>query len=161
MKKIKMIGKTIFFLSLVFLQVLSRPTEQERVALWLEKNVWPPNWQEESESYRANKIEREKEIMQIPGADERWENWMQFTQGQMVPKFTQRGFDLIDTPPEVHAKLLNAVQAAIDDIDSIPFEEDTQAIYGDFPPKFLDITSMAWEVIEELKEVNGNAVLLI
>jgi hypothetical protein len=25
-------------------------------------------------------IQREAEIMDIPGANERWENWMQFTQ---------------------------------------------------------------------------------
>lgn len=70
-----------------------RPTEQERVALWKQKNVWPPNWQQESDAYKMHQLEREIEIMQLPGSDERWENWMQFTQGQLVPKFTEKGIN--------------------------------------------------------------------
>lgn len=61
--------------------VWGRPTEEERVRLWHEKNVWPPTWQPESPGYRALMESREQEIMQLTGADERWENWMQYTQG--------------------------------------------------------------------------------
>jgi hypothetical protein len=50
-------------------------SESERVALWHQKHSWPPKWQQESQSYRALMEEREKEIMQLTGADERWENW--------------------------------------------------------------------------------------
>jgi hypothetical protein len=25
----------------------------------------------------------------------RWENWMQYTQSRLVPKFTEKGFDII------------------------------------------------------------------
>ena len=32
---------------------------------------------------------REAEIMKIAGSDERWENWLQFTQSRLVPKFTE------------------------------------------------------------------------
>jgi hypothetical protein len=44
----------------------------------------------------------------------RWENWLQFTQSRLVPKFTEVGFEIIDTPPEVHQKLVNAVESAIE-----------------------------------------------
>ena len=27
--------------------------------------------------------------MSIPASDERWENWLQFTQSRLVPKFTE------------------------------------------------------------------------
>ena len=30
--------------------------------------------------------------MAIPGGNERWENWLQFTQSRLVPKFTPHGF---------------------------------------------------------------------
>lgn len=55
-----------------------RATEMERIQDWHDRGeVWPPQWQEESEAYRLHMKQREEEIMQIPGADERWENWMQ------------------------------------------------------------------------------------
>jgi hypothetical protein len=44
----------------------------------------------------------------------RWENWLQFTQSRLVPKFTEVGFEIIDTPPEVHRKLVNAVESAVE-----------------------------------------------
>lgn len=150
----------IFNIFLLFLSVFGqredeppRPSESERVELWYEAgNVWPPNWQEEYPEYRAHQLKREKEIMAIPGADERWENWMQFTQAQLVPKFTETGFDLVRTPEHIQKRLLAAVKGALDDFDNIPYEEGVQAIYGSNPPKFVDITKVAWEVIDELTE---------
>lgn len=50
-------------------------SEQERVEHWHQKHTWPPQWHHESQSYRALMEEREREIMQLTGADERWENW--------------------------------------------------------------------------------------
>lgn len=38
---------------------------------------------------RALYAAREAEIMAIEGSDERWENWLQFTQSRLVPKFTE------------------------------------------------------------------------
>jgi hypothetical protein len=37
----------------------------------------------------------------------------------MVPKFTERGFELIQTPPHVQAKLRAAVDKAVADFVSI------------------------------------------
>ena len=37
---------------------------------------WPPKWQIESEGYENLMRFREKEIMSLTGADERWENWL-------------------------------------------------------------------------------------
>jgi hypothetical protein len=36
---------------------------------------WPPKWQIENEGYEKLMAFREKEIMSLTGADERWENW--------------------------------------------------------------------------------------
>lgn len=63
--------------------VSSRPTEQERVRLWHETHTWPPTWNEESPGYRALMENREREIMELTGSDERWENWMQFVQSRL------------------------------------------------------------------------------
>ena len=35
--------------------------------------------------------QREIELQHLPGANERWENYMQYTQSRMVPRFTEKG----------------------------------------------------------------------
>jgi hypothetical protein len=42
--------------------------------------VWPYKWQDETEGYMESQLGREKEIMQLTGSNERWENWMQYIQ---------------------------------------------------------------------------------
>ena len=129
--------------------------EHERVRLWHERNTWPPTWQPESDSYRRVMEAREAEIMQLTGADERWENWMQFVQGRMLPKFTDVGFAVIQTPPEVQAKLKKAIDAAVADFDNIPEELGVKdSIYGNLPPKFVELGGLAWEVLEDLKPLH-------
>jgi len=134
-------------LSLVI--VNGRPTEQERVELWYKNgNTWPPKWQEESDAFKAAMDIREQEIMSIGGADERWENWMQFTSGRMVPHYTEFGFKLIDTPPEIHKKLYDEVQANVKNWEDIPYEHDVDAIYHPkgMLPKFINMGRVAREV---------------
>lgn len=129
--------------------------EHERVRLWHERNTWPPTWQPESDSYRRVMDAREAEIMQLTGADERWENWMQFVQGRMLPKFTDVGFAVIQTPPEVQAKLKKAIDAAVADFDNIKEERGVKdSIYGSLPPKFVELGGLAWEVLEDLKPLH-------
>ena len=85
--------------------VISRPTEDERVKLWYKNgNKWPPTWQEESSQMAYLKAKQEEEIMSITASDERWENWLQYTQGRLVPKFTTHGFELRQIPTEVYQK---------------------------------------------------------
>ncbi len=96
----------------------------------------------------------EKEIMQIPVSRERWENWMQFTSGQQMKKFTQFGFEVIQTPPEVHKKLLNAVNKGLENWENIPFEREVDAIYSKELPKFLNINSLAFEVMDDMREIH-------
>jgi hypothetical protein len=129
--------------------------EDERVRRWHQRNTWPPAWQPESDSYRNVMEGREAEIMQLTGADERWENWMQFVQGRMLPKFTDVGFAIIQTPPHVQAKLKKAVDAAVGNFDNIPEERGVKdSIYGPVPPKFVDLGGLAWEVLEDLKPLH-------
>ena len=75
-------------ISIIYI-INARPTEDERVRLWKEKNTWPPKWRHESNHKKKVMAEREAEIMtQLIGADERWENWLQQVQSRMVPTFT-------------------------------------------------------------------------
>lgn len=130
----------------------SRPTEDERVRLWKERNTWPPTWHAESDGYRTLMERRESEIMQLTGADERWENWMQFVQSRMLPKFTENGFQVIQTPSHVHAKLKNAVDEGIRNWENLRSEGGVaDSIYGPLEPKFVDLGTLAVEVMDDLK----------
>lgn len=148
---------TVSFILLLYVQsVHGRLSEPDRVELWFENgNVWPPHWERETLDYRDHQLKREDEIMHIAGADERWENWVQFTQAQLVPKLTVEGFELAKTPEHIHTRLLAAVKESLDDFDNIPEEvENVVAIYGPKRPKFVDISKIGFEVLDELKDLH-------
>lgn len=133
------------FILIVILQLVvaqERLSEPERVAQWHARNTWPPQWQPEHASYTAVMEQREVELMQLTGADERWENWMQFTQGRMLPRFTELGFEVRQTPPHVHAKLRATIDAAVANFEDLPEEENVKdSIYGQLPPKFVHLST--------------------
>ena len=94
--------------------------------------------------------------MNLTYSAERWENWLQFTQSRMVPRFTPAGFKKINTPKHVHEKLANAVKEAVKNYDSIPAEGVVDVIYSDKDkiPKFINLGHLAWEAINDLKEIH-------
>lgn len=132
-----------------------RLSEQERVELWHKTHTWPPSWNEESEGYRNLMVDREREIMSLTGADERWENWMQFIQGRMLPRFTELGFEVIQTPPAIHQKLKAAIDEAVKDFEHLPFEEGVaDSIYAFAAPKFVDLGNLKYEASRDLKAMH-------
>lgn len=69
--------------------------------------------------------------MRIPGSDERWENWVQFAQSRIVPKFTDLGFKVAAVPTHLHQQLAAVVNNAVDNWDSLEEEEGvSDAIYN-------------------------------
>lgn len=140
----KLLLSLVIFVSVLLVVAFAanrRPSEQERVALWRQKNTWPPTWQPDSPAKLARNAEREQEIMALTGANERWENWLQFTQSLLVPKFTEKGFMLAQTPPKLHERLVRLTQAKLKDFDSIRSEGSIAAIHteDDLLPKFIDV----------------------
>lgn len=136
-----------------------RPTEEERVKLWYaEGNVWPPKWQPETPEYAIHRAKREEEIFnQLTFSDERWENMLQFTQSLLVPKFTEVGFELIQTPKHVQDKLKEAVDKGVANWDNLRSEGSVDVIYKDADyknPKFVDIGGLSKYVLDELKELH-------
>ena len=149
-------------LSLVCLSVLAlfffaaaRPTENERGDLWFRSNnTWPPSWQKESPSFSQAMKRREEELMHLPGADERWENFMQYTQSRLVPRFTERGFEIQKTPAHLQAKMKAVLDKALEDFDNIRDEPQIDAVYTPIPSKFVDLNGIDWELINEVKEMH-------
>eukprot|EP01038_Epipyxis_sp_PR26KG_P011470 gene11470-15363_t len=138
-----------------FTSIESRPTEEERVRQWYAKgNTWPPQWQSEAESYNAAMRAREEEIMRIPGSNERWENWVQHTQALMVPKFTELGFEVIQIPDDIFAKLKKTVDDRLSDWDNIRLENQIDVVYTPLPSKFIDIGPLSSEVMEKVRPLH-------
>lgn len=134
---------------------LRRATEQERVQDWFDAgNTWPPNWQEESPAFRELMEKREIELMMLPGAEERWQNFMQFIQSRLVPRFTERGFEVIKTPPHVHAKLKEILDKGIAKWNSIGNEPQIDAVYTPLPSKFIHLGRMQTEIADDLKALH-------
>ena len=96
---------------------------------------------------------RERLIMAIPGADERWENWMQYTQARLVPTFTEKGFEKVQTPSGLQSKMAAAVQKGVDQWDSLRSEGSVNAIYQrpGLAPKMVNLQGLAREMHLELQ----------
>ena len=145
----------IFALCFCVTFIFCQMREDERIEMWQKNgNTWPPKWQNQSESFRKVMAERENEILtEITGENERWENYMTFTQPLLVPSFTKVGFKVVKAPTYLHDKLLAAVNAAVSNWDDIKYEFDlSNAYYGDEKgSKFIYIGDLNKEVSQSDK----------
>ncbi len=73
----------------------------------------------------------------IPGANERWENYMQFTQSQLVPRFTPFGFEIVPIPEDLYMQLKEKMTTALVDWDAIREEQKIDAVHTPLPSKFV------------------------
>jgi hypothetical protein len=156
-----MLSRTVTFLLLwlgvcAFFAASARPTEDERVAAWYARNnTWPPNWNPKaSEHFKYAMSVRDRELQLIPGRNERWENYVQYTQSLMVPWFTPLGFKVIQIPPQIFAKLNEKVTAGVANWDNLREERQIDAVYTPLPSKFVDMHGVNTEVHEALKELH-------
>jgi hypothetical protein len=88
----------------------------------------------------------------IPGANERWENYMQYTQSQLVPRFTERGFDVVPIPAGLYATLKAKVDTA--DWDTIRNEQKIDAVHTPLPSKFISVGSLYGQIMQDLQPLH-------
>jgi hypothetical protein len=132
-----------------------RLSEQDRIAQWYARNyTWPPNWSNESPQFKYAMSIRDKELQLIPGINERWENYMQYTQSRMVPRFTEFGFKVVQTPAFVQEKLKRKVDEGLARWETLRLEKQIDAVYTPLPSKFVDMHGVDWEVIKDLKAMH-------
>lgn len=144
---------------------LSRLSESERIAYFNSHHTWPPNWHNESAGYKQLMEQREREIMSIPGTDERWENWMQYISGRYVKSFTKNGYLLAQMPPEIFKKLSDALNDGLKNWDNLREEYKIDVVHTapGKPSKMIDIGSLANEVhlgLQPLHEAWANGMKL-
>lgn len=143
-----------FIILLAFLgAVLGRVSEEERVRLWYENgNTWPPNWPANESPERQYRMSlRDRELQLLPGTNERWENYVQYTQSRLVPRFTEVGFKVIPIPAATFAKLKAKVDQGLANWDNLRLEKQIDAVYTPLPSKFVDMQAVNNEVIKELQ----------
>jgi hypothetical protein len=72
----------------------------------------------------------------------------------MVPRLTPRGFKLAQTPVDVQAKLLERLEVALQDYDSIRREPIIDVMYTPEPSRFVDLHGLDWELLRSLTAVH-------
>lgn len=90
--------------------------------------------------------------MAITGSDERWENWLQYTQSRFVRTFTRDGYAVRAVPAAVRRKLENAVNLGLEKFETLPEEPSVDAIFNEqnLLPKFVHIGNLASDVMQDL-----------
>jgi len=134
-----------------------RVSETERIKNWHNnsKNTWPPTWQPERSQFTIKMNQREDELQMLPGSNERWENYMQYTQSRLLPRFTDVGFEVIDIPHDVFNKLRDHVQHEIDsNWDHIPHERLINGVYTPMASKFINMNEINWDVLRQLQTIH-------
>jgi hypothetical protein len=144
--------------SVIMVAARPNPSEKERATLWRKKgNQWPPSWQPERSGLKETMRRREEELMMIPGADERWENWMQFTQARLVPRFTTTGFKVVQTPSIVYEKLRTTLDRGLTQFDRLPNDtRNSDSSYNPLSQKIIYLNGLEREIMDELKSVHEN-----
>lgn len=139
----------------LLVNAIRKATEQERVEDWYAaNNTWPPQWQNERVGFRRAMKERERQLMLLPGSSERWENFMQYTQSRLVPRYTERGFDIIDIPPAVFAKLKAHLDQGLERWDTLSLEPQIDAVYTPLPSKFIHLGRLTSDIGNDLKALH-------
>lgn len=130
-----------------------RIVHQERVRLWKQSHAWPPLGAKETDAYLDLQMFREWEIMLLRGVEERWANWHQFVTGRVSPAFTDEGFEVTWTPPEVFRVLKEAVEEGLSRWDDLGSEERVQMLYNSHGllPKFVEMQTIADSVLHQLR----------
>lgn len=136
--------------------VISRVSEDERVRLWYANgNTWPPKWPSNESPERQYRMSlRDRELQLIPGKNERWENYVQYTQSRLVPRFTEVGFKVVPIPPAVYLKLKEKVDEGIANWENLRLEKQIDAVFTPIPSKFVDMHAVNYEVIRELQSLH-------
>ena len=77
---------------------------------------------------------------------------MQYVQSRLVPSFTEKGFEVIQTPNHIHERLYRSVMKnGISIFDQLPEEQGVaDSIYGPVSPKFVNIADVSSSVHREL-----------
>lgn len=79
---------------------------------------------------------------------------MQYTSSRMVPRFTEKGFDVIQTPIHIQTKLKQVVDNALLHWDDIRNEAIIDVLYTPIQSKFINNFHMNHEIQNELLELH-------
>jgi hypothetical protein len=100
---------------------------------------WKWSFPGEPKGYRDWQEQRRKEIMELYHYQERLDNWVQYTTARTVKNFTELGFAVVDSPPELYARMKKRLHDSMASGKTrIEQSGKPQGIYGDNVPLFVD-----------------------
>lgn len=144
-----------FLLSVSLTYSYNRGNENERVAHFFETKTWPPSVVKHSESFDNVMKKRERDIMMLPGSRERWENFMQYTQGLITKRITPQGFKVRQIPDEVFTFLKKKLDEGLEKFDQLPDESFINVVYTPIPSKMINLSTkdVRW-ILEQLQPIH-------
>jgi len=128
-------------------------SESERTRVFLERHGdWPdPNWlEEEDPGYSARMAERTESVMAHTTSQKRWDEWMFLAQARLMPKFTERQYDVVKAPKELHDKLHARFVEQLPTAVREHTEEDLSGVVGPQPSLFFPQEELNYQVLHEL-----------
>ena len=134
--------------------------EKDRVAEFYRRygKTWPPHHftSKELPSYTEAMARREAEMMQLTDSQARWDAWMFLAQARLMHNFTVPQWEVVQAPPEIHAKLLKNVRDHLAN-PRREREDDATAhsgVEGPNEPDFIDQERLNYEVLDALKPLH-------
>mmetsp|Transcript_17936 Transcript_17936/g.30173 ORF Transcript_17936/g.30173 Transcript_17936/m.30173 type:complete len:307 (-) Transcript_17936:31-951(-) len=130
-----------------------RLSEQDRVQQWYSRNyTWPPTWQPESVAFsRAMEIQERYIHDNIFDDGDRWYHYLDYTAKRLVPRFTEVGFEIRDTPPGIQKLLRQEVVDALPRLENVRDEGEIDILYTPIPSKKLHVPHLHRDIYDALR----------
>jgi hypothetical protein len=113
---------------------------------------WPdPQWlAREHPGYAQRMAERTAGVMAHRTSQKRWDEWMFLAQARLMPKFTAKQWDVVEAPPEVHARLLARFREKLPTVVQEAMGPGLSGVEGPNRAMFFEQEELNYAVLHEL-----------
>lgn len=129
-------------------------SENDRMDEYLRRGYnWPPSWNPPTKGWSDLMKRREKQLMALPSAQERWDGWTVLVgSASLVQNFTEKGYAVVKAPASVQKRLHDSLMK---NKDTARFEDtpthQIDVIKGAIRPKFIDQEQLNQDILLEMK----------
>ncbi|KAJ1424826.1 hypothetical protein B484DRAFT_432269 [Ochromonadaceae sp. CCMP2298] len=95
-----------------------------------------------SDAFAAHMLQEEKDILQIPNNGERWSHYMEHTSKWVLPRFTDVGFRVMDTPPALQKVLKARFDENKEELHKVREEGHIGIMDAPEPSRFIGIQGL-------------------
>ena len=111
--------------------------EHVRVAEYHRRFPTPLQWRPPTDGWRKLMSKRERQLRRIQDMQQRWDGFMDLMQsGALVQNYTRRGFEVVQTPPEVQSQLQAVLEQKLRDAPHESMQSSTTLMMP-VTPRFI------------------------